>query len=64
MSPMMNTLMLVCASIASLAFGVLAAHALCRAGFEVLRLHAASVARGRAAATKATPALETETATA
>jgi hypothetical protein len=66
MSPMMNTLMLICASLAALAFGVLSAHALCRAGFGILRAHASSVARGRAAALSTSaaskPALATETA--
>ncbi len=36
--------MLICASAAAMAFGVLAAYGICRAGFAVLRLHARSVA--------------------
>ncbi len=44
MQDMLNLLMLVCAIAASLAFGVLAAHALCRAAFALLRMHAGSVA--------------------
>jgi hypothetical protein len=39
-----NMLMLVCASFAAMAFGVLAAYGICRAGFAVLRFHARSVA--------------------
>jgi hypothetical protein len=39
-----NTLMLVCASLAAMAFGVLAAYGICRAGFAILRIHARSIA--------------------
>jgi hypothetical protein len=62
--PWMEMLMLVCASLAALAFGVLSAHALCRAAFFVLGMHARSVARERAAMLSAKTALGTETATA
>jgi hypothetical protein len=41
-----NTLMLVCASLAAMAFGVLAAYCTCRAGFAILRVHARSVTSG------------------
>jgi hypothetical protein len=44
MQDAINTLMLICASLASMAFGVLAAYWICRAGFAVLRIHARSVA--------------------
>lgn len=37
-------LMLICASLAAMAFGVLAAYWICRAAFAVLRIHARSVA--------------------
>lgn len=37
-------LMLICASVAAMAFGVLAAYGICRAAFAALRLHAHSVA--------------------
>jgi hypothetical protein len=47
MQDMMNAGMLVCATAASLAFGVLAAHAVCRGAFALLRLHATSIANGR-----------------
>jgi len=47
MQDFMNLIMLVCAIVASLAFGVLAAHALCRTAFVLLRLHAVSVANDR-----------------
>jgi len=44
MQDAMNLLMLVCASLAAMAFGVLAAYGMCRAAFLVLRIHARSVA--------------------
>jgi hypothetical protein len=44
MQDAMNTLMLVCATFASLAFGVLMAYGVCRAAFAALRIHAGSVA--------------------
>ena len=47
MQDIINVSMLVCATAASLAFGVLAAHALCRGAFAVLRMHAASVAENK-----------------
>lgn len=44
MQDAINTLMLICASLAAMAFGVLAAYCICRAVFAVLRIHARSVA--------------------
>jgi hypothetical protein len=44
MQDAINTLMLVCASLAALAFGVLAAYAICRVAFVLFRIHARSVA--------------------
>jgi membrane protein DedA with SNARE-associated domain len=44
MQDAMNMLMLICASVAAMAFGVLAAYGICRAAFAALRLHAHSVA--------------------
>ena len=44
MQDAMNLLMLVCASVAAMAFGVLAAYGICRAAFAALRIHARSVA--------------------
>ncbi len=44
----MSTLMLVCAVMASLAFGVLAAYGICQALFRIFSLHAQSAARQRA----------------
>jgi hypothetical protein len=44
MQDAINTLMLICASLASLAFGVLAAYGICRAAFALFRIHARSVA--------------------
>jgi hypothetical protein len=48
MQDALNTLMLVCASLASMAFGVLVAYWLCRCGFAILRIHARSVALANA----------------
>ncbi len=44
MQDTIGMLMLICASLAALAFGVLLAHFLCRVAFAGLRLHARSVA--------------------
>ncbi|MGC2163187.1 MAG: hypothetical protein WA634_14845 [Silvibacterium sp.] len=44
MQDAINLLMLVCASFAAMAFGVLAAYGICRVAFAVLRIHARSVA--------------------
>ncbi len=52
----MNLLMLVCAALAALAFGVLSAYVLCRAGFGLLKVHAQSVAQHTAAEAKAATA--------
>ena len=46
----METLMLLCAILASLALGVLAAYAICQTMFQVFRAHAVSAARTRSAA--------------
>ena len=48
MQDALNTLMLICAILASLAFGVMVAYWMCRAAFAVLRIHARSVAPGTA----------------
>jgi hypothetical protein len=50
MQEAMNTLMLVCAALASLAFGVLAAYGICRAAFGKLFRHAGQIAAQRAQA--------------
>ncbi|GGH13180.1 hypothetical protein ESZ00_12730 [Silvibacterium dinghuense] len=55
MQDAMNTLMLVCASVASLALGVLAAYGICRLAFTVFRAHAQSVAASRVASVKQEP---------
>lgn len=44
MQDAINFLMLVCASLAALAFGVLLAYWVCRAAFALIRAHARSVA--------------------
>jgi hypothetical protein len=44
MQDAISTLLLVCASLASLALGVLLAYSLCRTGFALLRMHARAVA--------------------
>jgi len=45
-----NSLMLICAALASLAFGVLVAYGVCRATFARLFRHAGAVAAQRAKA--------------
>lgn len=44
MQDAINTLMLICASLAAMAFGVLTAYCICRAAFAILRVHARSIA--------------------
>lgn len=44
MQDLVNTVMLICASAASMAFGVLVAYGVCKVCFIVLRIHARSVA--------------------
>jgi hypothetical protein len=48
MQDAMNTLMLVCAALASLAFGVLLAYGACRVAFAKLLRHAGQMAARRA----------------
>jgi hypothetical protein len=55
MQDAMNTLMLICATLASLAFGVLAAYGVCRSAFAALRIHALSVAHERTRAQQIAP---------
>lgn len=50
MQDAVNTLMLVCAALASLALGVLVAYGMCRAAFAKLFRHAGEVAAQRAKA--------------
>jgi hypothetical protein len=47
MQDAMNTVLLICASLAALAFGVLVAYGICRMIFAIFRLHARSVAADR-----------------
>ena len=49
MQDAINLLMLTCASLAALAFGVLMAYGICRAAFAVIRMHARSIAANAAA---------------
>lgn len=44
MQDALNLVMLICAGVAALAFGVLAAYGICRAAFAALKLHARSYA--------------------
>lgn len=44
MQSALNFLMLACASLAALAFGVLLAYGVCRTAFAAIRMHARSVA--------------------
>jgi len=48
MQDAVNTLMLICATFASLAFGVLVAYGVCRATFAKLFRHAGAIAEQRA----------------
>jgi hypothetical protein len=50
MQEAVNMLMLICAALASLAFGVLLAYGACRAAFAKLLRHAGAVAAQRAQA--------------
>ena len=43
----METLMLMCVVLASLALGVLAAYGICQSMFRIFRVHAVSAARNR-----------------
>lgn len=45
MQEVLSTLMLICAALGSLAFGVLVAYGMTRAAFAVFRLHSRSVAQ-------------------
>jgi hypothetical protein len=49
MQDVINTLLLICAALASLALGVMLAYGLCRTAFAVFRMHAKSVAVRKAA---------------
>jgi len=44
MQDALNLMMLICAAVAALAFGVLAAYMVCRVAFAALRMHARSFA--------------------
>ncbi|HTY85286.1 MAG TPA: hypothetical protein VMB19_13775 [Silvibacterium sp.] len=55
MQDAINLLMLICASLAALAFGVLLAYAVCRAAFAAIRIHARSVAAASSAEPDAEP---------
>jgi len=59
MQDAINFLMLICASLAALAFGVMLAYWVCRAAFAAIRMHARSVA---AQAAQPEPAPEPQTA--
>lgn len=45
MQEVLGTLMLICAALGSLAFGVLVAYGMARAAFAVFRIHSRSVAQ-------------------
>jgi hypothetical protein len=44
MQDALNLVMLICAAVAALAFGVLAAYGICRVAFAALKMHARSYA--------------------
>ena len=54
----METVMLVCAVLASLAVGVLVSYGLCQAMFRVFRVHSISAARSRTGTAVVVPTLE------
>ncbi|MGA8110253.1 MAG: hypothetical protein WBD46_15640 [Acidobacteriaceae bacterium] len=56
MQQAIDTLMLICATFASLAFGVLLAYGICRVAFTLFRQHAGQVAAQRAKARIVAPA--------
>jgi hypothetical protein len=56
MQDAVNTLMLACAALASLAFGVLVAYGICRAAFAKLFRHAGAIA-AQSAKTQIAPAV-------
>jgi hypothetical protein len=55
MLDLINTVMLVCAILASMAFGVLSAYWICRASFAILRIHARSVNQAQALPSRREP---------
>ncbi|MGD0369310.1 MAG: hypothetical protein ABSA94_17805 [Acidobacteriaceae bacterium] len=55
MQDAVNMLMLICAALASLAFGVLVAYGVCRVAFAKLRQHAGQIAAQHATAQIAPP---------
>jgi hypothetical protein len=63
MQDAINLLMLVCASLAALAFGVLLAYGICRIAFAIIRLHARSIA-ARTSQPETPPQTQTEPQTA
>jgi uncharacterized protein (DUF2062 family) len=56
MQQAMDTLMLICATLASLAFGVLVAYGICRSVFVLFRQHAGQIAAERGQAQMVAPA--------
>jgi len=62
MQDAINLLMLVCASLAALAFGVLLAYGVCRIAFAAVRLHARSIAAQNSSQPEPQPQTEPQTA--
>jgi hypothetical protein len=60
MQEAVNMLMLICAALASLAFGVLVAYGVCRLAFARLREHAGQIAAQRAKAQMGPPVSQTD----
>ena len=54
-----NLLMLACASLAALAFGVLLAYGICRTAFAIMRMHVRSVAASHASQPESQTAAQT-----
>lgn len=59
MQDAINLLMLTCASLAALAFGVLLAYGICRTAFAIMRMHVRSVAAAHANQPESQPAPQT-----
>jgi hypothetical protein len=55
MQDAINLLMLACASLAALAFGVLLAYGICRTAFAIMRMHVRSVAAANSAEPESAP---------
>lgn len=60
MQDAINLLMLTCASLAALAFGVLLAYGVCRAAFAAMRFHVRSVSLASQPQSQTDPQIQTQ----